>query len=520
MRYLQNLDIETQESLVIPQLMGKSYAPLVDVTFSDSAALSNPGVEFVDLRGETLLIQPETVSWAFLDAHEREMLKRLYGQNFGSLKGSWPENAGGTPGDFVADLYRRGLVAINGQTSTDETIFRDSHNTPEYHLVEMLLTEKCNLACGYCLAGAKPNMPTMTDEIAYKTIDLAYQMDEATTLAFEFAGGEPFLKYDLMTELVTYIRNHPGATNRQVCITAQTNGTLLTDDRVQWLKDNDVTVGVSLDGKPESHNMSRPQVNGQESFSKLMRGIDLLQRHQVPFGVLIVLNRSNVESVQDLVDFLVDNGIYSIKINPIAYLGTGRETWDTLGLRSEEVINYFQEFAQLIVWQGHPLIEDNLRTMMEYLVSKRRSTRCMRTHCGAGETFQAINAKGDIFPCGRATQTPAMIIGNVLTEGTSLSAPGRSNVFIQEIKRRRPKDLEGCSTCYYRQLCQSGCSVQAFERYGTVRHRTPECDFYKTMYPFLMHWLAFNPEAVSFLNRVGYFGNGTELIANDYLRPN
>lgn len=519
MRYFSVPTFELEESEALPRLFGKRYAPIGQVTVGRDGVLDTRGVELIDLDGETLAMAPETCSWAFLSREERRLFGELHGKTVGWLEGRWPARAQGTAAEFVAQLFRRGLVGIDGERSVDPRIFADSHNTPEAHLVELLLTEKCNLACGYCLAGTNPRMPTMSREIAVKSIDLAFAMAEATSLTFEFSGGEPFLKFDLMRSLTEYIRNHPGRLGREVHITVQTNATLLTERRVAWVKENQIYLGLSIDGDPSSHDASRPQVNGEGSFSKVISGIDLLQRAGVPFGVLVVLNRSNVGSLESLVDFLLDNGISAMKLNPVSYLGTARGAWDDVGITEQEAIAYFQGFARLLVRRGFHILEDNLRTMLEHIVSKRRPSRCLRGHCGAGESFQAINAKGEIFPCGRTTQTPAMVLGDVLSEGRSLSAPGRTNQLVQEIKRRRPGDLEGCATCHYRQLCQAGCSAQAFERYGTVRHRTPECSFYKTMYPFLMRWLSFDERALGHLGRSGYLGAGAALFAREFLTP-
>src|SRR5262249_36996579 len=162
--------------------------------------------------------------------------------------------------------------------------------------------------------------PSMTSVVARRAVDLAFQMNEARAIGFEFSGGEPFLKFEMMRDLVEYINTHPRRNERKVYISVQTNCTLLTTERVLWLKQNNIQVGISLDGVPESQNQSRPQLNGKESFSKLLVGIDLLQRMNVPFGALVVLNRSNVGSVERLTDFLLDNSIYSFKLNPVVYL--------------------------------------------------------------------------------------------------------------------------------------------------------------------------------------------------------
>ena len=134
----------------------------------------------------------------------------------------------------------------------------------------------------------------MDAPLARRAVDLAYAMNEAEIIAFEFAGGEPLLKFDLMRELVTYIENHPARRGRRLFLSLQTNATLLNDERATWLAGSGIQVGISLDGGAQAQNRGRPMVNGKPSHGALMRGIELLQKHGVSFGALVVLNRHNI----------------------------------------------------------------------------------------------------------------------------------------------------------------------------------------------------------------------------------
>jgi radical SAM protein with 4Fe4S-binding SPASM domain len=511
MRYLACSAMESYESEVLLRDFGKFYYPLGDVNMGRDTLVDAPDTVCVPVEDEMLALEPDTASWSFLTNAEGELLRRLApGRSLGSLLDDWPGGDGGAAAAFVGNLFRRGLVRLNGQTSVQPEIFHDSANCQEGHLVELLVTEKCNLACEYCLAGANQSLPHMSEEIALKAVDLAYGMDQPS-ITFEFSGGEPFLRFELMRKLVGHIRDHPNRAGREVYICLQTNGTLLNEERVQWMADNSIIVGLSLDGNPDSHNLSRPQVNGKESFSKVLHGLTLMREAGVAYGILVVLNRSNIHAPERLIEFMTEHGIQQFKLNPIAFLGTARSEWDRLALGQDQILDYFQTLGRRLVSSGQDIFESNLLDMTRHLVSKQRQSRCLRGHCGAGDSFNAISADGSIYPCGRATQSPALKLGDVLTEPFALNRPGRNNLYIQRIRERRPKTLEDCVSCHYRELCQAGCAVQAFERYGTVRHKTPECSFNKAMYPHLMHWLSHDPEAVAYLNRSQYFAGRNQL---------
>jgi len=519
MRFIHSPSLEAEESTWLGA-HDKRYIPHGMLNFNDKQIISAKEIVLIELEQQVLALVPDTVSWAFVTPEEHRWLKQLKSkrqQSFRLLLRHWPDTAQGDLEEFLSLLFRRGLITIDGQYCLDEDVLKSGHNAYGGNLVELLITEKCNLGCHYCLAGANPNMPAMDGEIARKAIDLAYAMEEAPCFTFEFAGGEPLLKFDLMKELTDYIQTHPQRNGRSVYMAVQTNATLLNDIRAQWFAENDFYVGVSIDGVGKVHDSSRPQVNGKGSFKLVLTGLDCLQNNNVRFGILVVLNRNNIDDAQGLIDFIVESDIHALKINPMAFLGDGREIWNEFGLDCDRNVDYFKHFAELLVQQGHLIQEANLATMLQHWMSKKRTDRCLRGHCEAGETFQTINASGDIYPCGRATQSPDLKLGNVLSETHSLSHPAAKNKYIKQIKTRSPDSLEGCQTCAYRQLCQAGCSVQAWERYDTIRHRTPECSFYKTLYPTLLRWVCFDEVAFTHLNICNYFGAPAKLFSKEYL---
>ncbi len=505
MRYFSRPQREAMESGYLAAVHDKVFEPFGTLGLTPDVRMDTADVTLVARGTDTLAIAPESASWAILDRCEAEMLRWLDHRDFGALDAAWPATAPVGAIDFVAHLYRRGLLRLNGRTAVDERMFADGPNYDEGNLIELLVSEKCNLACSYCLAGANQSMPHMDDTIGRRAVDLAFAMEEAEVLAFEFAGGEPFLRFPLMRRLAEYIEHHPRRRDRRIFLSVQTNATLLDEDRVRWLKEHDVRVGISLDGGARNQNTSRPQVNGGESFSKLMHGVELLHRFDVSFGALVVLNRANLDSPAALADFLLSIGVHGFRLNPVTYLGEARGNWDRVGVSQEEVIAYFRELMTVITDRRLLLLEDNVRSMLDFLTSKQRRTRCMRSACGAGDTFQAVASSGDIYPCGRATQSPGLKMGNVLEPDLeSLSAPARRHAIVGEIRARRPADFDDCAQCDYRQLCQAGCPAQAWERYGTVRAKTPECAFYKTLYPELMTWLSGDGAAFDHLNNCSY----------------
>lgn len=64
-----------------------------------------------------------------------------------------------------------------------------------------------------------------------------------------------------------------------------TNGTLLSADIVQKMKEYDFTVCVSLDGPKEIHDACRMSKDGRGSFDQVMEGIQRLRQKKMFFAV-------------------------------------------------------------------------------------------------------------------------------------------------------------------------------------------------------------------------------------------
>ena len=70
------------------------------------------------------------------------------------------------------------------------------------------LTNRCNLACGYCYAGSGPAGEDLSPERAAEAVALACPPGEA--LRIQFTGGEPLLRWDTAAKVLDFGRAPDG----------------------------------------------------------------------------------------------------------------------------------------------------------------------------------------------------------------------------------------------------------------------------------------------------------------------
>ncbi len=180
----------------------------------------------------------------------------------------------------------------------------------------------CNLACEYCyyLEKAKlyQNTPkhVMSEELLEKFIEEYINSQTMPQVLFTWHGGETLMRplsfYKRAVELQKRYAN-----GRQIDNCIQTNGTLLTDEWCEFLRENNFLVGVSIDGPQEFHDEYRRNRQGLPSFHKVMKGINLLKKHGVEWNAMAVVNDFNADYPLDFYHFFKEIDCHYIQFTPI-----------------------------------------------------------------------------------------------------------------------------------------------------------------------------------------------------------
>ena len=161
-------------------------------------------------------------------------------------------------------------------------------------LVQMVVTRRCNLSCGYC-----NEYDDVSDPIPFER--LKEQIDHVAalgTIVLTFTGGEPLL-HPQLDELIAY------AVSKGLQVTSITNGYPVTRTWIQRLNEAGLTfLQISID------NLEPNEVS-QKSLSKIRKKLELLKEH-AKFGVNVnaVLGSSPPEATRELVGIIEKLGFY------------------------------------------------------------------------------------------------------------------------------------------------------------------------------------------------------------------
>ena len=482
-----------REALGLGVALGSMPPTFTQPALSDDTILNLEDV-YVHRSGDMWLLMAEhTGSWCLLSDAEAIVAGHARDCRLGHLLEMHPTLGAARLRDFLTRLFQRGLLRLDGRAGVDPDLLSQGALFSEGNLVEILVTQKCNLACRYCLAEAGPDMPHAKPHAAFMAVDEAFALANKAPLLIQLSGGEPFVNFRLFKSLVEYIEQKQKETNRRVRICTQSNGALVTDRIASFLKQHEVQIGVSIDGPSELNNLTRPLLAGGTSHEKTMRGIRILQKHGIAVGVIVVLSRTNVDHAAEIADFLVAQDLHHVKINPVHLIGDAQRSWDSLAITSDEYFTFMEEFVDHILETGLDLAESNLGAYIEHLIFRKRQSRCLRSNCGAGKSFFLIDAKGDVYPCAHSANLPEWRLGAIEEAEGDLVGLGSKNPIVRQFSERLVDRLPDTRTCPWRHMCEGGCAVNAYQHYGGILAADSLCSFYERLYPRLLERLAMEP---------------------------
>lgn len=182
----------------------------------------------------------------------------------------------------------------------------------------------CNLACDYCYYLEKSDLyrsevrerHIMDDQLLERFTKQYIQSQTTPNVLFTWHGGEALLRpisfYKRALELQK-IYGHGYTIDN----TLQTNGILITDEWCRFFKDNNFLVGISIDGPAHMHDKYRKSKQGYNTFRKVVRGVDLLNKHGVEWNAMAAINDYNSQFPAEFYNFFRDNQCKYIQFTPV-----------------------------------------------------------------------------------------------------------------------------------------------------------------------------------------------------------
>jgi SynChlorMet cassette radical SAM/SPASM protein ScmF len=342
-----------------------------------------------------------------------------------------------------------------------ENIARLPDGIPYLTTFYLYLTTGCNLACQHCWITptlTKGDFVTYTKgnlaPAQYLDVDLLRQaIVDAKPLGLASAkltGGEPTLHPDFV-KIVDLL------TSEGLQFNMETNGTLIDEALARHLKENTniFHVSLSLDGdNAETHDAFR---NVAGAFDAAVRGLRNLVSVGIHPQVIMSPHLGNINEVDGLVKLATEAGASSVKFNPVANSGRGKQMHEKgTALDFDGVMNFIryvygnlQRKTPIPLYIGTPPALSSLNQLQRNI-----------GHCTV-RNIMGILGDGELALCGIGRNVPELCFGKLGVD--NLKDVWMTNPTILQLRKDLDAPYPGiCGNCIHAKACQTVCVAQNY----------------------------------------------------------
>jgi uncharacterized protein len=276
-----------------------------------------------------------------------------------------------------------------------------------------------------------------------------------------FFGGEPLLMYPTMRGIVEAIEQKYPSVTFEYNIT--TNGTLLSDEIIEFLKRYKFRLLVSFDG-PDKISNNRPYGDGSSSTETVLNNIQKMHSESIPITIRATI-ASNTTQILSIFQFLE-----SLKIPfafSFAYNSVNRE--HHLSDYSTEALQCIDKQLDDLAMYYYNLIYNDqtvyCQTIKEWLANIHFKI-LSNIACAAGFSSYTFNADGSIFTCQHFANNNNDACGTIQS--------GINEKKLSKLRAPLVENLIACTACWCRYLCGGCCFAEKYAQNGSITEKIPE----------------------------------------------
>ena len=290
--------------------------------------------------------------------------------------------------------------------------------------VSIWCTMQCNFCCTYCYEKdydsnqISMSLDTAGDVVRY--LEKYMEDNGYTKCKIHFHGGEPLLNFQIIEYIVNLTQNSTKSFDYEIT----TNASILDENIIDFLYNNNFSVAVSLDGTQETFSLGRKSKSGHDEYNNVVNNVHRLQKRGCSVSARMTVVPQTAFRFFENVSSLISNGMKKIDVS-FDYENSiwERKDYEILVSETLKVQKYIKEKCEEIVFSGPG--EGIPRELSK---------------CNGGISTFSISCEGYIYPCIFVFGKEEFKIGNIV-EGISPNWKEK----IEKINQMKMIECEGCS---------------------------------------------------------------------------
>lgn len=365
-------------------------------------------------------------------------------------------------------LLNKGFIIDDN--NTDEDVLNDCRKEilePYISTAYFFLTKNCNLACKYCFERQSETKNSSEGAMSFDVFlkGLAFfqrlinldktRLNERKTIIFY--GGEPFHNKKLLFSAISEIQNRIryGYLPSQTKMLVVTNGTLINDEDIKFIKQNGVTVTFSLDGdkyasanRVYSDGKTQAWDKATDTFKRcVIAGIDL--------NIACTLSPETIARQKEVLDYFINIGATNIGFNIIL---------------DNDIIQLNKDYDD----KAADFVTTAYKTLSDYHITENRTRRrldvfkhkhpCLFDCNAAGGRQIAIAPNGDVGIC----HEHIMDKKHFITTIDDIHFDPKESVEYKLWNKRSPLYIDSCLNCIALGVCGGGCVINSERKHDSI----------------------------------------------------
>jgi len=257
----------------------------------------------------------------------------------------------------------------------------------------------------------------------------------------DLSGGEPFLYFGALKRILEHARLRIPDSN----ITVTTNGTLINNKQVAFLKANHIDLKISIDGEEKTHDLNRRlrTASRAPAYRHLLRTIKMLSGNNVVLKAVMVFGPRTVANLYDNLRHLIKLGFTHIDFYPEIFA-----FWQNhqLKLMDKQFVRVTALFAESLQENKLPFSNSLLFSLLNETGVYKHS-RCNQVSVDPGGNFYCCDK---VFSLSRSKRQ------NYQLGPSEIGIDGYSLGGILDVVRKKIKNTakyKDCKSCEYLKYC-------------------------------------------------------------------
>jgi len=337
-----------------------------------------------------------------------------------------------------------GLINQLLDTSEADVGSRIVTSPSKYTKLSILPNLICNFACTYCYSAKGRSKSEITQDQLRLMLNYFIdnqRVDDKKLTIFISGGGEPVISWDRVRYIVEYGKARAAEQGFDLELLLMTNGSLITPEIVDFLKEHQVQVGVSFEILPEIQQTQRGK------YERVKANILMMLERGLSPSISSVITPQNVYRMEEMVRVVINDfpGIRHLNFDPAM----------SNELFADEVLLdvFYQRFidhffkAKKLSGEHHITLDCNV---------VRRAEKLFPRYC-QGKLCLVPN--GDISICHTISSPQEIAYDDYIYGKLTADGPVFDEQKFHQLIDVNHILLPNCETCIARWHCAGGCMM-------------------------------------------------------------